>query len=263
MKDNFSEKFQKFGKGFKGKGFYIALLLCVIAIGSVGYYTLKSSFDFSPDDLDLGSEINDSYNDLEKEAEDQITPADENVEGLEDLTATETTLDPEEQDEPEVIDPAKTEDENPATEDTKEKETPKESKKPASYIMPVNGDIITPFALEDLIYSNTMKDWRTHDGVDIKADLGTNILAATDGKVESITDDAMLGKTIVIAHSGAVKTVYSNVGAVGVKEGQKVSMGDKIGNVGDTAIAEYSDAAHLHFSVIDDGIYVDPMGYID
>ena len=271
MKENFSDKAQKFGKrfigkGFKGKGFYIALLLCVIAIGSVGYYTLKNSFDFSPDQLDIGNQINDSYNDLEQQTDtpDQISPVNKNVNGVEDSTSTAEVKNNENNTDLNKQNANEAKNNSGSTEDksTKQNDTKKTESKPTSFIMPVNGEIITPYALEDLVYSNTMQDWRTHNGVDIKAALGAKILASADGKVESVSEDALMGKTIVIAHSGGIKTIYSNIGAIGVKVDQKVTMGQKIGDIGQTAIAEYADTAHLHISIMEDGNYVDPMGYI-
>ena len=131
---------------------------------------------------------------------------------------------------------------------------------PLKLTMPMDGDVSVPFAQDSLIFSKTLEDWRTHNGIDIAGDLGTHVKAAGVGVVDDIYDDPSLGTTVVISHSGNVKTYYSNLAKdVVVQKGQNVAAGDVIGGVGETAMAEVAQAAHLHFSVTQNGQYVNPV----
>ncbi len=114
-------------------------------------------------------------------------------------------------------------------------------------------------------YSKTMDEWRVHTGVDIVASLGDKVMAAADGVVESVIDDPLLGKTVVISHTGNAKTIYSNLApelAEGIEVGKTVKCGDTIGCIGDTAGLELAEEPHLHFEMSVDGVMVDPMDYI-
>ena len=109
------------------------------------------------------------------------------------------------------------------------------------------------------MYDTTMGDWRTHDGVDIAAALGTHVMAGADGTVTDVYDDPLYGTTVVISHGGGYETVYSNLAATPTVEiGDKVSAGDTIGAVGTTAICEAGEVYHLHFAMSCDGASLDP-----
>ena len=109
-----------------------------------------------------------------------------------------------------------------------------------------------------------MDDWRTHDGLDIAAAAGDAVLAASAGTVLSVTDDALMGTTVVIGHGGGYETTYASLQAdPPVAEGESVSAGQVIGAVGATAAAEAAQGPHLHFAVTKDGAAVDPETFLE
>ncbi len=130
-------------------------------------------------------------------------------------------------------------------------------------VYPVNGVIITEFSGESLVYSKTLDDWRTHEGIDIKAEIGTMVKAGGDGKVQDVyTDDAM-GITIIIDHQNGLKSVYANLSTdTMVRKGQDVKTGDVISGVGDSALYETGEVGHLHFEVVLDGEKVNPKDWL-
>ena len=137
------------------------------------------------------------------------------------------------------------------------------TKKELSFCKPVEGEIIREFAKENLIYSETLKEWVTHNGIDIKADKTSVVKAAEDGTVKTIKNDPRYGLTVVIDHGDEMQTVYSNLlTAEFVVEGEKVTQGQTIGTVGNTAVFEISDESHLHFEIWKDQVAVDPTIYI-
>ena len=140
----------------------------------------------------------------------------------------------------------------------------KEGQKELNFEKPVDGEIVKEYAKDNLVYSNTLQEWTTHLGIDIKADKTTVVKAAETGTVKTIKNDPRYGLTIVIEHENGYQTVYSNLlSSEFVVEGEKVEKGQSIGTVGNTAAFEIADEAHLHFEVLKDSIQVDPNIYLN
>lgn len=145
-----------------------------------------------------------------------------------------------------------------------EKEENKEEEKEPQFVNPIEGgEILREFAKDNLVYSDTLEEWITHLGLDIKAPKTTVVKAAESGTVESIKNDPRYGITVIIKHSNDYKTVYSNLlTAEFVKEGDEVVLGQTVGTVGNSAAFEIADEPHLHFEIIKNGEKVDPSLYI-
>ncbi len=107
------------------------------------------------------------------------------------------------------------------------------------------------------VYSETMKDWRIHTGMDEKAESGEEVYACGNGQVKRTYTDRMLGNVIEIEH-GDYEFFYCGLGEnFLVKEGDTVTKGQAIGTV--TAVPfEAAEEPHLHLEVRRDGIYIDP-----
>ena len=128
---------------------------------------------------------------------------------------------------------------------------------------PVEGEIIWGYAVDTLLYSETLELWTTHDGVDIKARIDTDVIAIKGGTVERVHEDKALGVTVTVAHENGLTSVYANLAKpAAVKEGQLVSAGDVLGKVGDTAVSECAMEPHLHFALYQEGKAVDPSKYV-
>ena len=146
---------------------------------------------------------------------------------------------------------------------TKTKQTNSEPKKEITFTKPVKGEIVKEYAKDHLIYSNTLKEWVTHLGVDIKADKTTVVKAAAEGTVKSIKNDPRYGLTVVINHGDGLQSVYANLlTSEFVVEGEKVKQGQSIGTVGNSAVFEIADEPHLHFEILKNNTQVDPTIYI-
>lgn len=144
----------------------------------------------------------------------------------------------------------------------KEPEVKKEEQRELSFQAPVAGEILKDYAMETLVYSETLDEWCTHSGIDIKADKASVVQAAENGTVESIKNDPRYGLTIIISHGNDFKTVYSNLLTTEfVKEGETVEKGQTIATVGETASFEIADECHLHFEMYEKGIAVNPTIY--
>ncbi len=160
---------------------------------------------------------------------------------------------------------------SPVVKNTVEEESKAEKNKEVSeeqpeeelqFQAPVAGEIIKDYAMETLVYSETLDEWCTHSGIDIEAEKSSVVAAAEKGTVESIKSDPRYGLTVTIAHSNGFKTVYSNLLTTEfVKEGEQVEKGQNIATVGETASFEVADRSHLHFEMYQDGVAVNPTIY--
>ncbi|MDN5331282.1 MAG: hypothetical protein PWP45_507 [Tepidanaerobacteraceae bacterium] len=135
---------------------------------------------------------------------------------------------------------------------------------PATMVMPVVGKIITDHSSNGLVYSKTLEQWCVHRGVDIAADLGTQVKAAMGGTVVEVRNsDPKLGVVVVIDHGNGFKTLYGNLMSDNlVHKGKQVEKGDVIGGVGKTAPFEIEDPPHLHFEVLKGNESIDPKNFL-
>ena len=137
------------------------------------------------------------------------------------------------------------------------------SKKPGKTTRPVSGETVLEYAMDCLCYNPTTRDWRVHNGIDIAAAEGTEVVAAADGEVYAVFEDELLGTTVVIRHENNYTTRYSSLHSeTRVTPGQTVTSGQVIGLVGKTAMMEYAIGDHVHFSVSLDGEAVNPEEFL-
>lgn len=132
-----------------------------------------------------------------------------------------------------------------------------------TFIAPVEGEIIKEYSSENLVYSETLKEWTTHTGIDIQADLTTVVKSSAEGTVKSIKNDPRYGITVIIEHVNGYETRYSNLlTAEFVTVGENLTSGQTIGTVGNTASFEVLDKPHLHFEILKDNENLNPISYI-
>ena len=221
----------------KEKGYYIVLLLCIVAVGISGYVFIRTAISahrggstaLAPD---AGSTLDVPLTAREPETGAAADAAAE-AGSAQDAAVTAMT-------DAEVSAAAA-----------------------RTVIRPVAGETIAAYSMDALVYNETMADWRTHSGIDIQAAEGDSVKTAANGKVVKVEDDELMGTTVVIEHAGGYSTQYSCLQKdPPVTVGQEVAAGDVIGQVGSTASAETEMGAHLHFSVSKDGKVIDPSEYV-
>lgn len=136
---------------------------------------------------------------------------------------------------------------------------------PTVRVRPVMGYISREYSADELIYTPTMNDFRTHTGIDLASDVGTPVSALADGVVADVYDDPFMGTTVVLKHAGGLVSSYSNLSSELPKEiavGATVSVGSIIGGIGETAIIESAEAPHVHLEVYLDEQCVNPEEYL-
>lgn len=260
-KPNFVERAAKW---ISGRGFYLVVLVCVAAIGVSGYFLVRSIAGGAADnaaaavgatavpDASAGASAS------APAASGSVSPAPK--------ASEKPKVSALPQESPSVSGGESTAEPSVQPSRTPEQETPPaETQKPAALVFtwPVNGAVLASFSVEALAYDETMRDWRTHEGIDLSAAVGTRVLAAAAGTVCGIYEDELMGTTVVIDHGEGLTSVYANLHAQPpVELDEKVYTGDVIGAVGDTAPAESGRGPHLHFAMYQDEAPVDPEMYL-
>ena len=250
MNKNRKPFFERAEAFFAGKGFYIVLFLCVTVIG-VSAWSLLTGGEKTQRDRDIGIAAA-NMEPGQPVAADAVPTPRVTPQATPEPTPAPTAAPIPDEPAPEKSDP-------PA---------PARPSAPAAevkdyYIWPTAGPIENGYSMTALVFNRTMQDWRTHDGVDIAAELGAEVKAMTNGEVTRVYDDDLYGTTVVIRHRGGLESIYSNLAAVPtVAAGDQVVVGQVIGAVGDTALCETGEVCHLHFAMAKDGESVDPTEYL-
>ena len=216
---------KNYGRGVYGKGYYIALILCAAAISVAGFVYYRNADPVQPV--------------VQKPEQQMIQPADAEVEW---------------EDAPVV-----------ATQGAEETESPTAppKKKIFKTAAPISGVEVAGYAMDCLSYNETTRDWRVHNGVDLAAEAGTEVMAAADGVVYTTYTDDMMGTTVVIRHDGGYTTRYASLAEeLKVGPGDQVVLGQVIGTVGETALVETAAGPHVHFSVLCNDETVDPADFL-
>lgn len=220
-------KYTQYSQKKKGNSaFYITIALCLFLIGVAAWFAF--------------SKIDNT--DVKKTESPNSKPP---------ITSSEyNSTDPSYTDNEEITIPA-----NPTDEEVKNEEYVSKAepvKKTKSYCMPVNGEILKDFSLDNLQYSSTYGDMRIHAGIDIACSEGTLVSAVTDGKIQDISESADFGKTVTIDHGDGLVIKYCGLKNITAEKDTAVKMGDTIGAVS-TVPSECSDQQHLHIEAFESG----------
>ena len=231
---------------FAGRGYYIALIACIAAVGISGYVFVKTARQSALETMAPA---------VSAQTEESAAPAPSETPGA-------ARKDPMEDAYEDAFGDGGEAPGEEALEETMGQavlEPPAEE----AVLWPMEGEVQAVFSRDALTYSQTMADWRTHEGLDIAGAPGDVVLAAQAGTVTAVYEDDYLGTVVVVSHSGDLATRYANLEAEPVVAvGDQVLAGEPLGRIGDTALLETAEPSHLHFEVYENGVPVDPLGYL-
>lgn len=241
------------------RGFYLALAICLFAIGVAAWSTYDTVSNFlSPEETGASAKVSATARPAAtRRPSATAAPKDADPEanvsaGHGAATGPVVTITPETTAAPEV--PVQTVPETePDAEPAAAQPLYEESD---GFTRPVRGDVLSAFS-DVPVYSETMRDFRAHMGVDLAAEHGETVHAAANGVVKETKTDLLLGNVIVIEH-GAYEVSYCGLGETFLVEpGEVVAAGQDIGSV---TAAPYESAMepHLHMEVRRDGEPIDP-----
>lgn len=231
----------------KEKGFYIALIASVAMIGTACWFAYSQTTQNLENQLDY---LEESTADLTTETQQEVDKPQTDI-PKETVTSKQTEL----QTEPIVT---TTEQAviniKPATSNTKN----------TASIMPVeNGEVISEFSNGELVKSLTTNAWQTHNGIDISAETGAEIKCIANGTVSEIANDALWGVVVTVDHGGGLVTKYCGLNeTLNVQAGETVNLGTVLGTLAKNPDIESAEPSHLHFEMLKNGSYVNPLEYI-
>lgn len=245
------------------RGFYIALGISALMIGSACYFSYKEGDSKAPE---LSSESS-GYAVDRKETD---VPKSTTTTHRENSYIIITTANPSESFVPEETETtsltkkASVVYEIPAEETVAEAE-PEKTETPEAVNQPLKSPltVINEFSGQELVKNETTGSWQTHNGTDYKAEIGDDVYSVTDGTITAVNNDPLWGTVVIIqAENGDIYRYCNLSKELNVQKGTGISAGDIIGSVGDTADIESAIEPHLHIEVMRGGKYQNPADFI-
>lgn len=127
-----------------------------------------------------------------------------------------------------------------------------------SFMLPCEGKVIREYSPEIPVYCETMEDWRTHSGVDFAVKEDEEVLSVGKGKVSKVLVDSVYGYTVEVDYGDFIARYCGLEQGTCVGIDQLLNKGDSIGKVA-TVPCESKSGKHLHFEIIRNGDYADPI----
>ncbi len=253
MKKSFSER--PLGKFLLGRGFYAALAVCVIGAGAAAWVIVDRTIDsFTAPPAESRADTLQAPSSLspaDKPSSSAVTrPVEQKVSGQ--------PISPSSSSKASVSSKADAPSQAPSAEPAVDAASPVSDV--SSYLLPVNGVVFGHFSGDTLVLDETLQKWHTHNGIDIRAEAGTPVLAVANGTVSVVKQDPMWGTVVELTHPNGLLSRYCGLEPdLSVAEGQNVLVGDPLGTLAGSVLAETALESHLHFELFEDGVRVDPL----
>jgi murein DD-endopeptidase MepM/ murein hydrolase activator NlpD len=249
------------------------LLAAVAAVGITAYQMVKSPVeeDTAPEEAQV--QLVDLEEDTGEEEQPLVDAGTQNVTA--ELEASEDPLEELETDEEMALQEESAEDfvneaESEATEETAS--TVVESSLPAQASLnfsedtlmewPVHGNILLDYDMDQTTYFPTLDQYRLSPAIAVQAVEGAPVVAAVDGEVYSISEDAKTGTTLTMELGNGYQAIYGQLTDLTVSEGEMVSKGTTIGYVAAPTIYYSAEGSNLYFAMKKDGEPIDPILYL-
>ena len=211
---------------------YLALFVCLAAVALAAAVSLN--VDRSPVIPETDSFVRETVPLIEREAERPTRAVDAEITGI--------------RDEREEITELTTVDSRPFS---------------GYFILPMGTQIVKDYSNGEMVKSETMGDWRIHNGVDFGGSAGNTVAAVANGTVIKVYDDSFWGTVAEIDHGNGMTVRYCGLKETGVvAQGDEVLQGDMVGVRGHIPV-ESAEGEHLHLEVLVDGKYADPLAALN
>lgn len=128
--------------------------------------------------------------------------------------------------------------------------------------LPVAGTVLIPYNMENTVYFPTLDLYQCNPGVVFSASEGTPVLAAADGEVVSVENDARTGLTVTMNLGNGYEAIYGQLTDVSLETGQRVQKAARIGAVASPTKYYVREGSNLFFEMKKDGKSIDPMVYL-
>ena len=255
------EQFRKF---LRDKGFVLALLACLVAPAAAGVWAVRTVRDELKENLD-GLKTPDSTSTLPGIDQDlTLIPEEEYPEWQQpDTPAANSVANVPKAEPPSASSSSPSSGAASGSGSVREPSALQTESSPASSsaapasTQPVSGRVLNSYSGDELVYSKTLGDWRTHNGVDYACAEGSAVSAPCSGKVTETGTDGRWSSVVTLEDASGRLWRVCGVNSPAVKPGDTVTAGQKLGTVG-TSSCECAEEAHIHLEVLQNGQYLDP-----
>ncbi len=270
---------KRFSKEKRRGGFYLALAVCLTAVGIAAWSTYDSVTSYTapqssqqeaadPEDPEARKKVSQK----EETSKASASKAEPSPAPTPKPAEEESSQAQEAAGEPSTTQEPAREELSQAESSGEETVTPQETQVPANApLYEISAKFIWPVASRQVsqaysagapVYSQTMKDWRIHTGTDLSAQAGEEVLACANGQVLETATDPLLGNLVTIEHGDFVFS-YCGLGEdFAVSPGDTVTQGQVIGAI--TAVPQESaESPHLHLEVRRDQVCLDPQSLLE
>ncbi len=223
----------------KSNGLYFALALCLLVAGSIGYSSVNKNTPSLPGESITFPELTT----VKTEGNNSFSSGNHQVE----INIDEFTV------------PSVTEPSTAAVFENNAPEVQTEAEEPVIFYSPLSLSIGSDYSMGVPVFSETMKDYRTHNGVDFKGVKGENVKTTGRGTVVSVEKNAVWGNTVTIDHgNGIVSSISGLADEALITVGAQVTEQTVIGVVGSVPV-EGAEDPHVHLEMRQNGELVDPL----
>ena len=237
-------KNSKIAKFISGKGFYVALAICLVSAGAASWIAVDrtlSGLENNASDIQM---LNSNTGFFETSGSTDVGKHTSNIKKEPPKTSSTSSQQPTQ---------------SASSADTTVKVEPSQTQQKQYFMLPVSGEIQQEYSNRELVKSVTMGDWRTHNGVDIACEINSTVRCFSDGTVTDVIEDKLWGTTVKMEHPNGYVSVYCGLNSeLNVKKGDEIEIGQIIGTTGNTSVIEIGQEPHLHFEVLKDGSRIDP-----
>lgn len=239
------EKKKNFRIALRGRALYIALGVCVLGAGAVSLSTLNMPEPVKTETITTEKH---TYININDPIFHQDVPELSTVEEVIETVPPEPVYHWEEPSTAAVFD-----NNSPNLESTTaEEEMP-------CFTLPVNGKMGKDYSMGAPVFSSTMSDYRSHNGIDIVCDTGVAVKASAPGTVMSVVSDSVWGNCVEIDHGAGYVTKICGLADEGlIAEGSVVDSESILGVIGSIPV-ESKDGSHIHFEIRKNDILQDPL----
>lgn len=236
---------KSFAKFWNGKGFYVALAVVIVGSAIASYLAISTMMNSLGTPQSVPQSVTQEGNDVWNEPIAQVEQQQDTPVNSASSSAASSSAS-----QPSASSAASQQSAEPAT---------WQAAQSTSFAWPLKGELSAPFSGDELVFNATMQDWRTHNGIDLTADAGTEVAAPTGAEISAVKQDAQWGGTVELT-AGELVIRLCGLENITAKVGDSVKAGTVLGKLG-ALPAEGAETPHLHMEMLKDGKYVDPLVY--
>lgn len=127
---------------------------------------------------------------------------------------------------------------------------------------PVNGNILVDYSMDQTTYFPTLDQYKLSPAISVQAVEGAPVMAAANGSVYSITQDAQTGTTVTMELGNGYQAIYGQLQDLNVSEGDTIKKGTIIGYVSAPTKYYSTEGSNLYYAMKKDGQPIDPIMYL-